>query len=116
VEETRRNAYTPFFIYSHNHELKEVIDSINSDLFSKGDYNLFKPITDSLLWDDQFMLMADYPLYVTCQDLVSETWKNTDEWNRMAILNVARIGKFSSDRSILDYCTHIWKVKPFKMQ
>jgi starch phosphorylase len=63
------------------------------------------------------MLMADYPLYIACQDLdlVSETWKNTDQWNRRAILNVARMGKFSSDRSIRDYCERIWKVNPLKL-
>jgi starch phosphorylase len=89
---------------------------INSGCFYKGDCNLFKPITDNLLWHDPFMLMADYPLYIACQDLVAETWKNTSEWNRMAIMNVARMGKFSSDRSIQDYCEKIWKVKPFRIK
>jgi starch phosphorylase len=89
---------------------------INSGFFSKGDSSLFKPITDRLLWHDTFMLLADYPLYIACQDLVADTWKNPSEWNKMAILNVARMGKFSSDRSILDYCERIWKVKPFKVR
>lgn len=114
VEETKRNGYNPHFIYEHNQELREVVNMINSGYFSKGDVNLFKPITDNLLWQDPYMLMADYPLYVACQDLVAETWKNPAEWNRQAILNVARIGKFSSDRSILEYCEKIWKVKAFK--
>jgi starch phosphorylase len=112
VEETKQNGYDPRFIYEHNDELHQAIDLINSGCFSKGDGNLFKPVTDDLLWHDPFMLMADYPLYVACQDLVSETWKNPDEWDRKAILNVARMGKFSSDRSIRDYCERIWKVKP----
>jgi starch phosphorylase len=112
VEESKRNGYDPHFIYDHNDELREAIDLISSGFFSKGDASLFKPITDNLLWHDPFMLMADYPLYIACQDLVAETWKNPSEWNRMAILNVARMGKFSSDRSILDYCENIWKVKP----
>lgn len=115
VEETKRNGYDPHFIYDHNAELHEVIDMINSGFFSKGDASLFKPIADNLQWNDQYMLMADYPLYVACQDLVSETWKTTSEWNRMTILNVARTGKFSSDRSILEYCDKIWKVKPFRI-
>jgi glycogen phosphorylase len=113
VEETQRNGYNPRFIYDHNDELREVINLINSGCFSKGDSNLFKPVTDKLLWHDPFMLMADYPLYVTCQNIVADTWKNTSEWNRMAIMNVARMGKFSSDRSIRDYCEKIWQVKPF---
>jgi starch phosphorylase len=116
VEETRRNGYDPHYIYDHHEDLRDVINIINSGWFSKGDTNLFKPITDNLLWNDPFMLMADYPLYIACQDLVSDTWKNTFEWNRMAIMNVARMGKFSSDRSIRDYCEKIWKVKPFKIK
>jgi len=116
VEESKRNGYNPHFIYDHNDELREVINMISSGYFSKGDYDLFKPITDNLLWHDPYMLMADYPLYTACQDLVAETWKNTDEWDRMAILNIARMGKFSSDRSIQDYCEKIWKVKPFRIK
>jgi len=116
VEETIRNGYDPHFIYSHNPKLREVINMINSGLFSKGDTDLFKPITDNLLWHDPFMLMADYPLYVACQELISETWQNPGKWNEMAILNVARMGKFSSDRSIQDYCEKIWHVKPFRIK
>jgi starch phosphorylase len=113
VEETKRNGYNPGYIYRHNHELRKVIDLISSGHFSIGNSELFKPIIDTLLWHDPYMLMADYPLYVECQDLVSKTWEDTSEWDRMAILNVARMGKFSSDRSIRDYCEKIWKVKPF---
>jgi glycogen phosphorylase len=116
VDEAKHNGYNPHFIYDHNEELREVINMINSGFFSKGDCNLFKPITDNLLWHDPFMLMADYPLYIACQDLVADTWKNTAEWNRMAIMNVARMGKFSSDRAIQDYCEKIWKVKPFRIK
>ena len=116
VEESKRNGYDPYFIYEHNDELREVMNMINSGKFSKGDRDMFKPITECLLWHDPFMLMADYPLYTACQDQVAETWKNTSEWNRMAIMNVARMGKFSSDRSILEYCEKIWKVKPFRIK
>ena len=115
VEESKRNGYSPHFIYDHNNELREVINMINSGCFSKSDRNMFKPITDNLLWHDPFMLMADYPLYIACQDLVADTWKDTDKWNEMAIMNVARMGKFSSDRSIQEYCEKIWKVKPFRI-
>jgi glycogen phosphorylase len=116
VEESKRIGYNPHYIYDHNNELRELINMINSGYFSKGDGNLFKPITDNLLWNDPYMLMADYPLYIACQDLVSKTWENTSEWNRMAIMTVARMGKFSSDRSIQDYCEKIWKVKPYKIK
>jgi len=116
VDEAKRNGYNPHFIYDHNEELREVINMINSGCFSKSDCNLFKPITDNLLWHDPFMLMADYPLYIACQELVADTWKNTGKWNEMAIMNVARMGRFSSDRSIRDYCEKIWKVKPFRIK
>jgi starch phosphorylase len=114
VDETKRDGYNPHFIYDHNEELREVINRINSGFFSKGDPLLFKPVTDDLLWHDPYMLMADYPLYTACQDLVDNTWKDTAKWNTMAITNVARMGRFSSDRSIREYCEKIWKVKPFK--
>lgn len=116
VDEIKRNGYNPHYFYDTHTELRDVINSINSGMFSNGDSNLFKPITDNLLWHDPFMLMADYNLYTACQDTVAETWKNPTEWNRKAILNVARMGKFSSDRSIQDYCEKIWKVKPFKIK
>jgi glycogen phosphorylase len=116
VEETKRDGYNPHFIYDHNEELHEVINMINSGCFSRGDQSLFKPLTDNLLWHDPFLLMADYPLYIACQDLVSENWKKPSEWDKKAVMNVARMGKFSSDRSIQDYCEKIWKVKPFKIR
>ncbi|HBS86490.1 MAG: glycogen phosphorylase [Bacteroidetes bacterium GWF2_38_335] len=116
VEEARRNGYDPYYIYQHNEELMEVIDMINSGLFSNGDPDLFRPLTDTMVCHDTFMLMADYPLYIACQDMVSETWKNPAKWDKMAILNVARMGKFSSDRSIREYCQKIWKAKPFRIE
>ena len=116
VEESKRNGYNPHFIYDHNNELREVINTINSGCFSQNNPDLFRSITDNLLWNDPFMLMADYPLYVACQDLVADTWKDTARWDKMAIMNVARMGKFSSDRSIRDYCEKIWKVKPFRIR
>jgi starch phosphorylase len=116
VDETRKSGYNPHFIYDNNEELREVINMINSGVFSKGDCNLFKPITDNLLRHDPYMLLADYPLYIACQDIVADTWKNVYKWDEMAIKNVARMGRFSSDRSIKDYCEKIWKVKPFKIR
>lgn len=60
---------------------------------------------------DPFMVLADYQAYIECQDKVSKAWRDQKQWDRMSILNVARMGKFSSDRSIKDYCENIWKVK-----
>ncbi len=116
VEDNWRKGYNPNFLLNNNDELREVINLISAGFFSHGDTNLFSPIVDNLIWHDPFMLFADYPLYVSCQDTVSETWRDPAEWNKMAILNTARMGKFSSDRSIQDYCDRIWHMKPFKVK
>ncbi|MGB5276406.1 MAG: glycogen/starch/alpha-glucan phosphorylase [Gammaproteobacteria bacterium] len=112
VMKTLQDGYHPWDIYNSNTELKETIELINSGLFSHGDTELFRPLTDSLIHHDPFLLLADYASYVDCQADVDSTFKDRKRWNRMSILNVARSGKFSSDRSIQDYCEHIWKIKP----
>jgi starch phosphorylase len=73
---------------------------------------LFKPLVDSLLEHDPYMLLADYQSYVDCQDRVDTAYRDPRQWTRMSILNVARIGKFSSDRAIREYCEEIWQVQP----
>ncbi len=103
-------GYNPWDYYHSNPELKLVIDRISSGFFSHGDPDLFKPLLDSLLHHDEYLLLADYQSYVECQERVSRAYRNPDEWTRMSILNVARMGKFSSDRSIRDYLQGIWNV------
>jgi glycogen phosphorylase len=112
VNDLRDRGYRPRDYYESNPVLREVIDQISSGVFSKGDRELFSPLIDSLLNRDEYMLLADYQSYVDCQDRVSKAFKDSRNWTRMSILNVARMGKFSSDRSIRDYCDKIWKVKP----
>ena len=68
-----------------------------------------------LLYHDPYMLLADYQAYSECQDRVSEAYKDTKKWTKMSILNSARMGKFSSDRTIREYCQEIWGVKPVKI-
>jgi len=114
VYETKRNGYRPYEIYSTNQELKEVIDLIQSGVFSKGDTNLFKPIIDSLLGQDPYLVLKDFQSYTGCQQKVSDAYNDKDHWTKMSILNVARMGKFSSDRSIREYCEKIWHVKPLE--
>ena len=92
--------------------MKGVIDLIVSGHFSAGDPELFKPLVDSLIYHDEYLLFADYQSYVDCQDRVSLTYRDQDVWTRMSILNAARMGKFSSDRTIRQYCEEIWKVRP----
>ena len=112
VNNLKASGYNPGDYYHGNGNLKEALDQIASGYFSHGDSNLFKPLVDSLLYDDQYLLLADYQAYVDCQDKVAEAYRDQDNWTKMSILNVARMGKFSSDRSIRDYCNDIWKVKP----
>jgi starch phosphorylase len=116
VERAKREGYNPRAIYESNAGLREVLDSLVSGEFSHGDRGLFAPLVDSLLNGDPYMLLADYQSYIDCQDRVSEAYRDQEGWTRMSILNVARIGKFSSDRSIRDYCAEIWKTWPVKVQ
>lgn len=109
-------GYNPMDYYYSNPELKRVIDRIASGFFCSGDTELFKPLINELLYHDQYMLMADYQSYVECQEQVSQAYRDQENWSRMAILNIARMGKFSSDRSIQDYCNDIWKAHPVQIE
>jgi starch phosphorylase len=116
VERQKREGYNPHAIYDSNANLRQVLDALSGGEFSHGDKSLFEPLVSSLLNGDDYMLLADYQSYIDCQDRASQAYMNPDEWTRMSILNVARIGKFSSDRSIRDYCADIWKTWPVKIQ
>lgn len=112
----KAQGYRPAEYYESNLELKGVIDLINSGHFSGGDCNLFKPLTDRLLHNDPFMLLADYQAYIDCQARVSVAYQDPDNWTRMSILNSARMGKFSSDRSISEYSQDIWHVPSIQVK
>jgi starch phosphorylase len=112
VAALKAEGYTPKTHYETNPALREAIDLIASGHFSHGDRDLFTPLLDKLLTKDPFMLLADYASYVACQQAVSEAYRDTEHWTRMSILNSARMGHFSSDRSIQNYCDSIWKVTP----
>lgn len=107
-----RPAYRPRDYYESNADLREAVDLIASGHFSDGDFNVFRPLVDSLLNRDPYMLLADYQSYVDCQDGVSAAFRDEERWTRMSILNVARMAKFSSDRSVRDYCEKIWRAVP----
>jgi glycogen phosphorylase len=108
----KSRAYRPMDYYNANQGLREVIDLIRSGFFSRGDTELFRPLVDGLLYHDPYLLLADFQSYLDCQSLVSETYGDTERWTRMSILNTARSGRFSSDRTIREYCADIWGVKP----
>ncbi len=110
VNSVRNAGYHPRTIYESNPILREVVDSLLSGQFSRGDHELFRPLVDSLLNSDPYLLFADYQSYVDCQDLVGATFMDHDKWSRMSILNAVRMGRFSSDRAIQEYSRNIWNV------
>jgi starch phosphorylase len=112
VLDVRRKGYDPGSYCDSNADLREAIDLIRSGFFSGGDLNLFKPFVDSLLSRDEYLVFADYASYIEAQEKVNQAYRNPERWARMSILNVARMGKFSSDRSIREYSERIWKVEP----
>jgi len=112
VYKMKAEGYNPRRYYDEDPELKKIIDQLSSGVFSKGNKDLFKPIVENLIYHDPYMLMADFRSYIDCQMEVSKVYLDQDKWVEMSILNVARMGKFSSDRSIRDYTENIWKAEP----
>lgn len=112
----KAKGYNPWDYYNTNSELREVIDRIASGYFSPSNHDLFRPIVESLLIKDEYLLLADYQAYIECQERVSQAYRDAENWTRMSILNVARMGKFSSDRPIKEYCQEIWQVEPVSIE
>jgi starch phosphorylase len=113
VAEAKVKGYHPWDFYHDNAELRTALDMIASGFFSMGEPGRFKPIVDSLLQGgDKYMLLADYASYIACQEKVAIAYQNQDEWIRKAILNIANMGKFSSDHTIMQYASKIWDAKP----
>jgi starch phosphorylase len=108
----KAQGYRPMDYYNANANLRDVIDLIRSGFFSRGDTDLFRPLIDNLLYHDPYLLFADFQSYVECQERVAHAYGDVEQWTRMSILNSARSGKFSSDRTIREYCSDIWRVKP----
>ena len=107
----RSSGYNPIHYYENNPEMKEVLSMIRDGYFSPENRNLFKPVVDSLLYQDAYMLLADYESYINCQEEVGKLYRVKDEWASKSILNVANMGKFSSDRTIREYARDIWGIK-----
>ena len=117
VEELRANGYDPRAYYEADEELKAIVDWLRSDAFTEGEEGAFEPICRSLLdWGDPFLVMADYRDYVRAQDEIGEAFKDQQRWAKMAIMNTACMGKFSSDRTISEYAEQIWKLDPVKVE
>ena len=116
VYDLKAKGYNPYQYYESSAQLKKVMDMIGEGYFSPEDKSLFKPLFESLVHHDEYLLMADYQSYIDCQDRVSDVYRDQETWTRMSILNVAGSGKFSSDRTIREYCEEIWDVKPVKIK
>jgi starch phosphorylase len=110
----RAKGYNPWDIYNTNTELKKALNVIAGGYFSPGAPDLFRPVIDALTGGDHFLLLADYASYAACQERVDALYRNPEEWNRRAILNVARMGRFSSDRTVMEYAETVWNVKAVK--
>jgi starch phosphorylase len=113
VEALRARGYNPWDWYHRDEELRAVIDWLGSDFFTPGEHGAFASVHGSLLHGgDPYMVLADFRSYSDCQLRVDAAFRNRSAWARMAILNTARMGKFSSDRTIREYANEIWHIKP----
>jgi starch phosphorylase len=117
VQRVRQGGYNPWEYYRANKELRQVLDSIAAGTFCPSEPRLFQPIVDALLHGgDPYMLLADFAAYADCQAEVAETYRDVEKWTRMAVLNTARVGWFSSDRTIQEYADDIWGVTPVRVR
>jgi starch phosphorylase len=112
VEALWREGYRPMDRVESNPRLRAVLDLIGSGHFSDGDPWLFQPLLDNLVHHDPYLLLADFDAYVACQSQVDSAYRDPERWTRMSILNTARSGGFSSDRTIAEYASGIWRVEP----
>ena len=114
VEEVVAQGYRPSAFYESNLHLRRALDLIASGVFSGGDRSTFEPIVSNLLYDDRFLVLADYQAYLDAQERVEKAYAKPDAWTRSTVLNVARSGFFSSDRSMRDYLDRIWHATPVR--
>jgi starch phosphorylase len=112
IQALRASGYRPQEWVARNERLRATLELIGSGHFSRGDTNLFRPLLDGLIHHDPYLLLVDFDSYVACQERVDAAYRDPEAWTRMSILNTARSGMFSSDRSIAEYASRIWHVEP----
>ena len=113
VEALRAKGYNPYDRYFNDQNLRAIVDWIGSNYFTPGQGEVFAPLKHSLLdGGDPYLCLEDFADYVRAQEAVDAAYRDQDSWTRKAILNTARVGKFSSDRTIREYAEQIWKLKP----
>ena len=117
IEELRREGYDPYGVYESDEELKAVVDWLSSNTFTRGESGVFSDLFHSLLdWGDPYFVLADYRAYVEAHEKADAVYADADQWSAMAIRNVARSGKFSSDRTIREYAKEIWNLEPVSVE
>ncbi len=116
VEATLAKGYRPRDLVGQDAELKAVLDLVASGFFSPEDPSAFRPLVDALLDEDRFLVLADFRAYVEAHSRIVRAYLKTEDWTRMAILNMARVGRFSSDRTIREYARDIWGIQPVDIQ
>ena len=112
VQHLRANGYDSQQIYNENSRVKNVLDLVGSGLFNPEEPQRYRDLVDSLVHNDHYLLLADFDAYAACQELVGKTYQDVPTWTQMSIANTAKVGKFSSDRTIREYATQIWDVHP----
>jgi starch phosphorylase len=115
VQELWRTGYRPRTVYEQNERLREVIDLVANGFFSPDDPALFRPLTDHLLDHDTYMILEDFDAYCRCQADVSKAFLDRPSWHAKAVRNIAKMGRFSSDRTIREYAEEIWGASPVKV-
>jgi starch phosphorylase len=116
VQRKKADGYNPWEHVRATPELGEALELVGWGHFSPQDPGLFRPLIDSIIQRDDYMICADFKGYVEAQDAAARTYRDPDEWARRSVLNAARMGHFSSDRSIAEYAKHIWKVEPVNVE
>jgi starch phosphorylase len=111
----KETGYNPMDYYNKSESLQKILNMIQYNVFSKDEPGVFQPIIDDLLHKDNFFVMADFENYISTQLLVEQTYLDKKSWNKKSVYNVARIGKFSSDRTISEYAEEIWNISPYKI-
>ena len=112
----RRASYMSREYYKNDPEIRQALDMIKANAFSVLEPGLFDPILRNLLdYNDYYMLLADLRDYCRAQDLVDSTYRDSGKWNAMSLVNIARSGRFSSDRAVMEYAKNIWHISPVKL-
>jgi starch phosphorylase len=116
VAERKKQGLPGRVAYEADEELKQAVDLLASGFFSPEERDLFRPLVDDLLGRDEYLVTVDFPAYSKCQRAVSDAYKDAVAWSRTSALNIARVGSFSSDRTVREYATDIWGVKALDIE